>query len=507
MTKKKETKKEQNSPKARPPVVAVMGHIDHGKSTLLDYIRKTNIVDKEAGGITQHISAYEFEHETKDGKKNFITFLDTPGHQAFSGIRSLGATVADVAILIVSAEDGFKPQTKEALDFIKKAGTPYIVAVTKIDLPNADIEKAKQSLAENEIFIEGYGGDVPFVAVSSKTGEGIDDLLDLILLVAELEELSGNPNEPASGVVIETNTDSNKGASASLIIKNGTLSSGMAVATESSFAPVRIMENFLGKPVKEACFSSPIKIYGWNTLPLTGETFQSYKNKQEAEKKTQQSERGEKEKNVYREETNSDTAVVPIIITADTAGTLQAIVDEIKKIPLERVELRIIQTSVGSISDTHVKLACTHKNAILVGFNVKADTAAQSTAERLDIDIKTFSIIYELLEWVENKLKEKTPKISVEEKTGALKVLKTFGRTKTKQVIGGKVVEGEINVNDQAKVLRRGEEIGRGTIKNLQQQQIKTSKVEKGNECGLELETKNELAGGDVVETFHVVEK
>ena len=273
----------------RPPIVVIMGHIDHGKSSLLDYIRKTNIVEGEAGGITQHLSAYEVTHHLDQTRKdalasNRITFLDTPGHEAFSKMRARGAGVADIAILVVSAEDGVKEQTKEALRSIKEAGIPYIIAINKIDKPNANIERTKQNLAENEIYLEGFGGDVPFVPISAKLGTGIPDLLDMMLLVAEMENLTGDTFLPAEGIVVESNIDTKRGTSATLIITNGTLKKGMFILAEESMSPVRAIENFLGKQVSEATFSSPVQITGFDALPSVGSTFRAYANKKDAER-------------------------------------------------------------------------------------------------------------------------------------------------------------------------------------------------------------------------------
>ena len=260
----------------RPPVICIMGHIDHGKSTLLDYIRKTTVAEKEAGGITQRISAYEVVHKNKIGKGNKITFLDTPGHEAFCAIRERGVDVADIAVLVVSAEDGVKKQTIEALKCIKDSGIPYIVAINKIDKPGADVEKTKQNLAENEIYIEGYGGTVPWVPISAKTGEGVSELLDMMLLVAEMGELKGDMNKYAEGVVIEANLDSHQGISGTLIIKDGALRTGMHIASGGSIASTRFIEDFAGRKIIEAGFSSPIKVVGFNGLPAVGSTFKSF---------------------------------------------------------------------------------------------------------------------------------------------------------------------------------------------------------------------------------------
>ena len=275
--------KNLSNTKVRPPIVVVMGHVDHGKSTLLDYIRKSNVVESEAGGITQRISAYEVTRKDEKGNDRTITFLDTPGHEAFSKMRTRGANAADIAILVVSAEDGVKAQTVEAYNTIIESKLPYIVAINKIDRPNANIEKTKNDLLEKGIYLEGMGGDIPFVPISAKVGTGVNDLLDMILLIADMNEFTGNPSHNASGVVIEAKRDPKRGISASCIIKDGTLKSGMFIAAGDSLVTTRIMENFLGKPIKEATFSSPIKLVGFESMPEVGTTFESFKTKKEAE--------------------------------------------------------------------------------------------------------------------------------------------------------------------------------------------------------------------------------
>ncbi len=339
----------------RPPVIAIMGHVDHGKSTLLDYIRKSNIVEGEAGGITQRISAYEVVHKTKDGKEHKITFLDTPGHEAFTAIRSRGAKVADIAILVVSAEDGVKPQTIEALNSIKTANVPYIVAINKIDKEGADVDRTKGNLAEHEIYVEGYGGTVPFVPISAKTGAGINDLLDMMLLQAEIEELKADRSKLPEGVIIEANLDKKKGISASIIIKNGTLKTGMTVVAGSSLSPVRMVEDFLGKPIKEASFSTPVRLIGWNELPQVGMTIKAFENKKEAEAYAL----SKKNAPIYEARTaeNDEITTIPIVVKANEAGGLDAVIHEIKKIKNDRIKIRIIHSGVGDIAESDVKIA------------------------------------------------------------------------------------------------------------------------------------------------------
>lgn len=488
-----------------------MGHIDHGKSSLLDYIRKTNIVGGEAGGITQHLSAYEVSRSVKPGVADRLTFLDTPGHQAFSKMRSRGASVADIAVLVVSAEDGVKEQTREALNAIKEAKIPYIVAINKIDKPNANIERTKQNLAENEIYLEGFGGDVPFVPISAKVGTGVPELLDMMLLVAEMENFTGDTTLEASGVVVESHVIPSRGTSATLIIKNGTLRKGSFILAEESMAPVRVIEDFLGKQIGEATFSSPVQITGFDSLPPIGATFQAYKNKKDAEEA----------KNLFhstcvkkccatlkRTVPLAENALfVPIVLKSDVAGTLEAVEKELNKIERERIAVKIIAKGVGSIGENDAKLATGCCNAIILGFNTKVERSAVDIAERFGITIKTFDIIYELVEWVEKEIDKRTPKVLGEEIIGTLKVLKIFNATKHKQVIGGKVTSGMIELGAQVKVMRRDIEIGRGKVVELQQQKIAAKKVEEGNECGMMVEVKIEIAPGDILEAFVMSEK
>lgn len=491
----------------RPPIVVIMGHIDHGKSSLLDYIRKSNIVEGEAGGITQHLSAYEVEHKAKDLiAANRITFLDTPGHEAFSKMRARGAGVADIAILVVSAEDGVKEQTKEALRAIKEAGIPYIVAINKIDKPNADIERTKINLAENEIYLEGFGGDVPFVPISAKLGTGVPELLDMMLLVAEMENLTGDTTLPAEGIVVESHIDTKRGTSATLIITNGTLKKGMFILADESLSPVRTIENFLGKQVPEATFSSPIQITGFDSLPAVGTTFRAYDNKKDAERIQLELKeaiaKAPVSKTVRTIPLAEDALIVPIVLKSDVAGTLEALEKELGKIERERIVIKIIAKGVGAIGENDAKLASGSNSAIILGFHTKVERGAEDIAERFGITIKTFDIIYKLSEWLSDELDRRTPKTTTEDVVGTAKILKTFSATKHKQVVGGKVLTGSLEVGAQVKIMRRDVEIGRGKIEGLQSQKLATKKVDEGNEFGMMVESKMEIAGGDVLEAF-----
>ena len=353
----------------KPPVIVVMGHIDHGKSKLLDYIRSSHIVEGEAGGITQHISAYEVEHTTKDGGVKKISFLDTPGHEAFDGMRERGANVADIAILVVAADDGVKAQTIEALKAIQEADIPYVVAINKIDKSDADQNKTIQTLIENGIYIEGYGGDVPYNLISAKDGTGVSDLLDTLLLVAELEELKGDTTLPATGVVIETHVDTKKGISATLIIQNGTLKKGMYVQTEKSCAPVRILEDFNGNALEQAHFSSPVQIHGFNSIPQVGARFLAYRDRKEAEYAALTCELSANES--VDEMIGSDAHIIPVILKSDVVGTAEAISSKLRALNNERTHIKILHSGVGTITEGDVKKAGISNNAYIIGFNVK----------------------------------------------------------------------------------------------------------------------------------------
>lgn len=495
----------------RAPVVVIMGHIDHGKSTLLDYIRKTNIVADEAGGITQRIAAYEVSHTTKDGNAGSITFLDTPGHEAFTSLRERGASVADIAVLVVSAEEGVKPQTLEALAHIKEARLPFIVAMNKIDRPNADVERTKQSLAEHEIYIEGYGGDVPAVPISALTGEGVNELLDMILLLAELSDFKAEYEGNAEGVVIESHRDTKRGISGTLIIKKGTLQAGMFVAVSGSFAPVRLIQDFLGRKIKSATVSSAVTVIGWSDIPAAGKEFKSFDTKKEAEKYAEEKVEAASGKQAgkaaeEKAEGEIEKVVVPAIIKADNVGSLEAIEHEIAKIKKDSVSIKIIQKGIGNISESDIKAASGSAGVLVIGFNSPSDPQASSLAERLNIRIDHFDIIYKLTEYIAKVLEERTPKVTIEESTGNAKVIRLFSKNKDRQVVGGRVEKGVIASGEEIKIWRRESEIGRGRIKELQTQKKRTDEVKEGFEFGAMIEAKFEIAAGDRIEGFRITE-
>lgn len=480
-----------------------MGHIDHGKSSLLDYIRKANVTAGEAGGITQHVSAYEAEHE-HEGVARRITFLDTPGHEAFRALRARGAQAADIAILVIAAEEGVKPQTLEAFQAITEANTPFVVAFTKIDKPGADIEKARISALENGIYLEGLGGSIPFTGVSSKSGEGVPELLDLVLLTADLAELSADPDAPAEGFVLESSQDPKRGMSATLIMKNGTLPVGSFAIAGHAFAPIRFIEDFTGARIQKAVPSQPIRISGWNLLPPAGTPFSSSDSKKEAEKLALL---GVEANPAHTQErpTEDGKATLPLIIKADVTGSILAITHELAKIAHERVTIRIVQEGIGAVSENDVKAAAAG-NGFVVGFNVGIDSVARDAAERMHVSIDTFTIIYDLKERVEALVMERAPRVTVEEILGEAKVLKAFNTAGTKQVLGARWNSGVLSVGDQVKIDRRGLHIGTAKLTNLQVARADVSEIKMEGEFGLQIESKYEAAAGDTLIAFRMTE-
>lgn len=522
-------KKEKNI--QRPPVVVVMGHIDHGKTTLLDRIRRSNVAEKESGGITQHIGAYEVvytphtpptgadEHADLRGKSQRqsmlnpresalskgkkITFIDTPGHEAFSEMRSRGAQVADIAILVVAADDGVKPQTVEALETIRKANIPFIIAINKIDKPSADPDRVKKELAEKEVLVEGWGGNVPAVALSAKNGEGIPELLEIILLVAELEELKGDYSKPAEGVVIESHLDPKRGNTATLLIRNGTLRENDFVIAGSTYAPVRIFENFRGQSINEAGPSQPVRIVGFNKLPPVGIPFSTAKSKKEAEEQTYQyktAPAASKSEKTLTEENENGIHIIPVVLKADTAGSVEAIEQEIKKLEKEKLFIRIVKRGAGSISEDDIKAASSSAYTAVIGFNVKIEREAAALAERFNITVKTFEIIYELIDWFKTHIETTLPMETIEEVIGSAQILKTFSRKGSKQIIGGKVTSGVIKNKAKAKVIRREQVLSYARVLELQQGRTETAEVGEGNEFGMRIDSPIEIAPKDIIE-------
>lgn len=469
----------------RPPVVVVVGHVDHGKTSLLDYIRKTTVVAKEAGGITQSVGAYEIDY---NGQR--ITFIDTPGHEAFSKMRARGAHVADVGVLAVAADEGVKPQTKEALKALQDSKTPFVVAITKMDKPNVDIEKVKNDLTANDIFLEGHGGNVSYQGVSSKTGEGVNELLDLVLLASEVEDLNYSPDNLAQGVILEAKTDNKRGNTVTIILKDGKLKKGDLIVTPTVGGKVKILENFLGKQVAELLPSSPAVILGFEDLPQVGEEFTAGKLTEEELKKVT--------KIVSRKLESSDTKnkktqTIKVILKADSSGSLEALHDLLKKIPIkENQTLDMISQSVGDITDGDVKDAVA-TGAMILGFRVWPNNAAENLARAQEVMIVTDEIIYKLVEGIEKAFLEMgTSKFS-----GELEILAIFSAKGKIQTIGGKVNRGQIRIKSWLEIQRGEEMTGKGKVLNLQQKKIDANAVNEGNECGLIFESDVKIEVGD----------
>lgn len=480
-TAKKQKSTLPNSP-PRPPIVVVMGHIDHGKTKLLDTIRKTNVVEKESGGITQHIGAYEITH---NGKK--ITFIDTPGHEAFDKMRSRGAAVADIAILVIAADEGIKPQTLEALKHIQDAQIPYIVAINKIDKPEANIDRIKTQLAEKEVLLEGWGGNIPFQPISAKMGQGIPELLELILLVAEMEELKADASANGEGVVIESHMDPKKGVVASLIIENGTVNAGDFIVIGSLYGKIKSLEDFQGKTIKEATFSSPILILGLPQVAPLGEKFAVVKNKKEAGKMAEENIKllSVQETHPQSEEIQTEKSILNIIFKADVAGSQEALAKMISDLNFEKVGAKVIKSGVGAIDESDIKFAKA-SGSIVCGFKIKIPPAIQLQAENSKIKIITAEVIYELIDAIKEEMKKLLKPEMERNLIGKLSVLAVFKRiANNDQVIGGRVTSGIAKRGAIIDILKDGEKIGKGKLTKLQKEKIEATEITQGNECGI----------------------
>jgi translation initiation factor IF-2 len=484
----------ENNKSVRQPVVAILGHVDHGKSSLLDYIRKSNVVDGEAGGITQSISAYE----AKIGEHK-ITFLDTPGHEAFQNMRERGVEIADIAVLVVSAEDGVKKQTLEAYKAIADRKIPFIVAINKIDKAGADIEKTKNSLIENGIYLEGMGGDVAFTPISAKIGTGVTDLLESIYLMAEMHEFKWDEGATATGQVLESFVDAKRGISATLVIKEGTLPTSGSILAGVAMSPIRIVEDFMGKAIKSPYAGQPIKVTGFDSVPVAGSIFISSSDKKEIEKVQEEAIYNQKkmilDPKIYR----NAKVVVPTVIRADAVGALEAIKYEIKKLETNDMKIKIISEGVGNISEGDILQASGDEKTIILGFNVTLENKAREQAERFNLKPQVFDIIYKLSEWYAEEVEKRMPYEEVEKVIGKLKVIKTFSVNKDLRVIGGKVTEGVMRDGVAVKILRRDFEIGKAKVVGLQSAKFKVKEVQMDTECGVEIESKFEIIPSDVI--------
>ncbi len=484
----KETSKQKENLRTRPPVVVVLGHVDHGKSSILEAIKDLKITEKESGGITQHIGAYEIEEK---GKK--ITFIDTPGHEVFFAMRSRGAKVADIAVLVVAADDGVKTQTKEAITHIKKSGIPIIVAINKMDKSIADPEKVKRELSQANVLVESMGGKVPCAETSAQTGKNIPELLELILLVAEMENLKANSSKLGEGVVIETYLDPLRGPTATLLVTDGLFKKGDIVGTSSAFGKMKILENFQGKGIDEAKPSMPVITLGFENLPQIGEKFKVFPNIETAREFIK---KPEQEAQVLVIEPGKD--ILNLILKADVSGSLEALKEVLKNLPQEKVILRILKGEVGEVNENDVKLARAGK-AMVLSFRVKTDSIAQGLAQREKIRIKGFDVIYELIQYVREQM-EKTvkPKI-VRVDLGKMKTLVIFRTEKKRQIVGGKIIEGEVKKGVKIEVMREEEIIGKGRLAGLQKNKKDIEKGKKGDEVGILYQGDVKIEEGDIL--------
>ncbi len=482
----------------RPPVVVVLGHVDHGKSSLLEAIKDFKITSKESGGITQHIGAYEVEHNDKK-----ITFIDTPGHEAFSAMRTRGASVADIALLVVDAAQSVQPQTKEAVMAIKKAGIPMIVVLNKIDLPNADPQKIKNELSKIEVFVESMGGEVPSVEVSAKEKTGITELLEMILLVADMQDLAADVTSPAEGLVIESYMESQKGPVATVIVEKGILKIKDIIATDLAMAKVKLLEDSQGKRVEQIYPGSPAIVLGFTQVPAVGEKFVTFGSVEEAEAKLKAEE--QKRKVSYSVlETEPDKKTMNIILKGDVFGSIEAIEGMLKSLPQDQVTLRILKSEVGDINETDAKLAEMSK-AQIIGFRVKIAPAVMALM-RADnkklVRIKTFDIIYELIQTVRDGMEKSLEAETVRTEVGKMKALIIFFAEKNRQIVGGKITEGEFKKGLKLEVVRGTEKVGAGRIVNLQRNKKDIDLVRKGDEAGILFEGNVKIEQADILAAY-----
>ena len=494
----------------RPPIVTIMGHVDHGKTTLLDYIRHTHVVTQEFGGITQHIGAYQTMYNGE-----LITFIDTPGHAAFTEMRARGASVTDIVIIIVAADDGVMPQTKEAIDHAKAANVPIIVAVNKIDKKDANIDRVLTEMNEAGITPEAWGGDTPFINISAHTGEGIDLLLETILTVAEMENLRANPNRYASGAVIESRVDKNVGGVASFLIQNGTLRIGDPIVVGTSYAKVRTMKNDSGKSIAQAGPSTPVEITGLTKNPSAGDKFMAFETEAEAKSIAEKRERlvklnEGKQKGVSLDDLfnniNAGDKEINILLKADVRGSEEAVRSSLEKITTNEVKVNVIRSGIGAISESDVILASA-SNAIIIGFNVVASTNAKELAKDKNIEIRLYTIIYKLVEDVESAINGLLDPVYEEKVLGSAEIRKIFKFSKIGNIAGVYVTDGLIKSNALARVIRDGIIIASDdSIKSLQREKDSVKEVKKGYECGITLEKFNDFKEGDIIEAYEMIE-
>jgi translation initiation factor IF-2 len=493
----------------RPPVVTIMGHVDHGKTSLLDAIRETEVAAGEAGGITQHIGAYQVHHDDKT-----ITFLDTPGHAAFTAMRARGAKVTDVAVVVVAADDGVMPQTKEAIDHARAADVPILIAVNKIDKEGAQPDRVRNELATDGLTPEDWGGETVYCDVSAKTHEGLDNLLDMILLVSELEELGANPDAPASGTVVESQLDPGRGPVVTILVQRGTLSVGDSLVAGPQWGRVRAMQDFTGARVQQAGPGMPVEVLGFDGVCEAGEHVRAVENDRRARQLAQ--ERGNRLKTealarrqarkvsleeVFSRAQEGDIKELDIVLKADVAGSLEALQDEIAKVPQEQVGINIIHSQTGGINESDVMLASA-SDAIVIGFNVRPLADARKAAEREGVDVRTYSVIYKITEDLRNAMEGLLEAVEVEEILGEAEVKQTFKASKVGRIAGCIVNEGKVTRTASVRLIREGTVIWDGKLGSLRRFKDNVQEVEEGQECGVVLDGYADVKEGDVLEFF-----
>ena len=495
----------------RPPIVTVMGHVDHGKTTLLDHIRHANVTAQEAGGITQHIGAYIVTHDKKP-----IVFLDTPGHEAFTAMRARGASVTDIVILVVAADDGVMPQTREAIDHVKAAKVPIVVAVNKVDKPAAKPDRVRQQLADVGLVPEEWGGDVVMVDVSAKTGDGIPQLLEMVLLVAEMQELKGNPGASPSGVVVEAQLDKGKGPVATVIVQQGTLQRGDIVLFGSAWGKVRALFDWAGKPIKKAGPSIPAEILGLDEVPQPGETFTVVKSEREARSALADSRARERDagapskraslEDLYAQMQAGQIPQLSLVVKCDVQGSLEALAASLEKLATNEVGVTIVHRGVGRIAESDVMLAST-SNAVIIGFNVRPDANARRAAEVSGVEIRTYNIIYDVIDDVKAAMSGLLKPNLREERLGEVEIREIFKIPKAGKIAGCHVMQGLVRRNARVRVVRAGIVIWDGGIATLRHFKDEAREVKAGFDCGIALEGFQDFEVGDVLEVYEVVEE
>ena len=494
----------------RPPVVTIMGHVDHGKTSLLDKIRESSIVSGEAGGITQHIGAYQVE---KNGKK--ITFIDTPGHAAFTEMRARGAAITAIVIIIVAADDGVMPQTKEAIDHAKAAKVPIIVAINKIDKPTANVDKVMTEMTDAGLTPDSWGGDTTFIKISALTGEGIDELLETILLTAEMENLKANPNRYAMGSVIEAKLDKNVGSVVTLLIQNGTLRLGDNVVVGTTFGKVRTLKNDLGIEIASALPSTPVEITGLTELPSAGDKFMAFETEKQAKAIAEtRKEKAKQKSNMAKESLSLDDLFskieggkkeINVILKADVKGSEEAVKNSLLKINVEGVKVNVIRSATGAITESDVVLA-NASEAIIIGFNVRPSSKTKELAKEYNVDIRLHNIIYKVVEELESAMKGMLDPEYEEKVTGEIEVRKLFKFSKVGTIAGSYVTSGIVKSNSKARLIRDGVVIYDGAISSIQREKDTVKEVKQGFECGITLDNYNDIKEGDTIEAYEMVE-